>query len=131
MSSGKCQHTRKDYTCRKDNCNAIGELSRETSKTSKGELKFRAWKTRVEKTVEDMERANADGEIKKIYKLVNIITGNPLKSPINLTTDARGNLLQTPEEVASTWKQFLIKKIHTTTAEREPTSHLRGITENI
>ena len=62
---------------------------------------YRTW---VEKTVEDMDRADAAGEIKKIYKLVNIITGKPLKPPRNLTTDASGKLLQTPEEVASTWK---------------------------
>ena len=64
-----------------------------------------------------MEQANEAGDIKKIYKLVKNITGKPRKPPSNLTTDENGFLLQTPEDVAKTWRNFLSKKFSATTKE--------------
>ena len=68
-------------------------------------------------TVNEMEKANAPRDVKKIYKLVNIISGKPRKPPCNLATDKNGNLLQTSESIAGTWRSFLSKKFETTTEE--------------
>ena len=68
---------------------------------------YRCW---VDENVSEMEKANTDGDIRKIYRLVNTITGKPRKPPCNLTTDQNGNLLQTPEAISATWKNFLSNK---------------------
>ena len=77
---------------------------------------FKSW---VASTVEEMERSDKAGNVRRIYKLVNsiTITGKPKKPPYNLTTDKDGNLLHTPEDVATTWKNFLSKKFQATKAK--------------
>ena len=75
---------------------------------------YRSW---VETTVKAMEQANEAGDIKRVYKLVNHITGKPRKPASNLTTDENGKLLQTPEDVANTWRNFLSKKFQPTIKE--------------
>ena len=75
---------------------------------------YRVW---VEKCVLDIEKANAVGDTRRIYKIVKKLAGKPKPPPANLTKDAQGNLLQSPVATANTWYNFLKPKFAAT--ERE------------
>ena len=69
-----------------------------------------------------MESANKVGDTKKIFRLVNFLSGKPKAPPKTLTKDENGDLLNSPEEVASTWYKFLKTKFAATPEElkRDP-----------
>ena len=78
---------------------------------------FKAW---VTEAVEEMEKADAVGDTRKIFNLANMLSNQPKKPPVNLTTDSASNLLRSPEDTAKTWEDFLAK-----TFEATPEEHLR------
>ena len=91
---------------------------------------YKSW---IEATTVEMEKANAAGDVKAIYRLVKSITGKPKKLPTNLTTDKNGNLLQSPQAIAETWRSFLSNKFQATEAEdaRPPLEKLPKTTDPI
>ena len=91
---------------------------------------FHDW---VEASVSEMEKANTMGDVRRIYNLVNGLSKKPKQPPCNLTTDADGNLLRSPEDTASTWKKFLEKKFQATAEEdvRPPMEILPKIDDQI
>ena len=64
-----------------------------------------------------MQVANEQGDIKKIYKSVNALSGERKSPPKNLTTNGQGKMLTSAQEVASRWYTFLSAKFAAT--ERE------------
>ena len=73
----------------------------------------------VDTCVQEMEKANDFGDVKKIYKLVNKLSRKPKPPPSNLTKDEQGNLLKSPQEVVDRWERFLSKKFSATEAEAD------------
>ena len=78
---------------------------------------FRDW---VSRTVIEMEKADAKGDTRKVFNLVNRLSNKPKRPPVNLTSDKNGKLLRSPEDTAKTWGNFLSEKFAAT-----PEEHLR------
>ena len=91
---------------------AIRKIRRQIKNSS-----LQDYKDWLDTTISDMEAANMVGDTKKIFRLVNFISGKPQAPPINLTKDGNGNLLNS-EEVAATWYEFLKEKFAATPEER-------------
>ena len=71
----------------------------------------------VDSCVQEMEKANSYGDVRKIYNLVNKVSKKPKPPPSNLTTDEEGNLLKSPQDVVDMWERFLKNKFKATDAE--------------
>ena len=80
------------------------------------------YKDWVAATVMEMESTNRVGNTRKIFRLVNFLSGKPKAPPKTLTKDENGNLLNYPEEVVTTWFNFLKAKFAATPEEmkRDP-----------
>ena len=68
----------------------------------------------------EMEKSDAVGDTRKIFNLVNRLSNKPKLPPTNLTSDKDDNLLRSPEEIVTTWGNFLTEKFTST-----PEEHLR------
>ena len=77
---------------------------------------FQEW---VEKHSQKMQEANGHGDVKKIFKSVNELAGERQKPPKNLTTNGQGGMLNSAQDVASRWYNFLVDKFAATAAECE------------
>ena len=77
---------------------------------------FKQW---VQNAVVEMEKADAVGNTRKIFNLVNMLSNKPKRPPTNLTSDKDGNLLRSPKEVTKTWENFLSQKFSVTQEESE------------
>ena len=95
----KCKHTTHEYS-------AIQDKIRESSLQD-----FRDW---VRRNVEDMERANDRGDVKRIYALHNHLAATPKPPPRNLVTNASGALIKSSTELAAVWADFLQRKFEST-----------------
>ena len=60
-----------------------------------------------------------EGDTRKIYNLVNMLSTKPKQPPANLTRDSTGKLFHDPKEVANAWGNFLKEKFSTTHAETQ------------
>ena len=78
-------------------------------------LDFTDW---VESCVEAMEAAEAAGDSRKIFRLVNTLRNKPKSPPTNLSKDESGKLLTSPKEKAAVWFRFLKSKFEATPAEK-------------
>ena len=61
----------------------------------------------VERNVKEMEQANECGDISRIYELLRNLSDSPKPPPQNLTTDEKGNLLKSSEELVEVLFRFL------------------------
>ena len=55
----------------------------------------------MRENAEIMNEANGQGDVRKIHETMKTLTGKKKKKPKNLTTDGKGNLLKSAEEVAT------------------------------
>ena len=76
---------------------------------------FENW---VREWADVIDDANKVGDTRGIYKGVNALAQKQNKPPTNLNTDSNGNILQSAEDVAATWYQFLKKKFAATPTEQ-------------
>ena len=76
---------------------AIRKIRKQIKKSS-----LQDYKDWVSAAVTEMELTNRVGDTKKIFRLVNFLSGKPKAPPKTLTKDENGNLLNSPEEVDST-----------------------------
>ena len=77
---------------------------------------FKSW---VDEAVTEMEKADNLGNTRRIFNLVNMLSNKPKQPPANLNTDANGDLLRSPEDIADAWEQFLSKKFNATPEEQQ------------
>ena len=77
---------------------------------------FKDW---VNENVDMMEAAYARGNTSKVFKIVNKLSRKAKPPPQNLTRDKNGKLLESAEELAATWKQFLQEKFAATEREAQ------------
>ena len=75
------------------------------------------YKDWVDRCVDVMEEASAIGNVRKIYKQVQLLSKQAQPPPRNLTHDSNGNLLKSPEEIAKRWYTFLKSKFSATQKE--------------
>ena len=73
----------------------------------------------VEKSIDDIEKANLEGNTARVYKVVNNLANKPKPPPVNLTRKSDGSLLKSPDEVAATWHAFLQEKFSPTEREMD------------
>ena len=66
-------------------------------------LDFTEW---VESCVAAMEKADAAGDSRKVFRLVNTLRNKPKPPPTTITRDENGKLLTSPEEKAAVWYSF-------------------------
>ena len=71
----------------------------------------------MDEVVTDMEAANAVGDTRKVFKMVKHLSKSAKPPPKNLTSDANGSLLKSPEEVARIWSELLREKFAATDRE--------------
>ena len=66
-----------------------------------------------------MELANHVGNVQRVFQLVKHLMKKPTPPPSNLTTDASGNMLTSPEDVVTVWFKFLAAKFAVTNREKD------------
>ena len=78
---------------------------------------FKSW---VNEAVAELEKADDKADIRKIFDLMNMLSNKPKNPSANMNTDAIGNLLRSPEDIAADWEQFLSKNFSTTEEHQHP-----------
>ena len=76
------------------------------------------YKNWVNERVREMEIANTRNDSRKVFAIVNQLSRKPKPPPQNITADKQGNLLESAEQAAEIWLQFLKDKFDSTDAER-------------
>ena len=93
---------------KKGNQDQYDELQQEIKKSRLQD--FKEW---VEEHSQKMQVADGQGDIKKIYKSVNTLSGERKSPPKNLTTNGQGKILTSAQEVSCKSLVYLfISKVH-------------------
>ena len=85
---------------------------------------FKSW---VEGQGEEMAQANARGDTKAIYDVVNTLKGKGEKPAKNLTTNGQGEMLSCADDVAKRWYGFLSEKFSATEKEMEDRHPMKSL----
>ena len=64
-----------------------------------------------------MEKTNLCQDTRTVFAITNKLSKRPKPPPQNLSTDGKGNLLESAEETANAWYKFLEAKFRVTPAE--------------
>ena len=80
-----------------------------------GKNDYRRW---VSRWTEEIERTNAKGDLKAIYRGVKAVIGAKRCFSATQPTTLQGQRLKNPEELANAWRDFLEKKFEATDLER-------------